>query len=275
MSSEPTTFDGAPVHGDLEPDAEAFLRRFLAWGRAASVAGYIELFDDEATLWDAPMETGLTKAGIGPAIAATLAVAPDFRFAAERIAVGGRQTFVEARNEATVGGQRLSWVAVYCVQRRGDRVLRGRRSYDQCELQGRLVDGFAHPLRRSGSAHPTAVVPGAWLVADLPGRAAAWAALDADALVPPGAVLRGPGIDGGLGGADVARYLGDLAGLAALEVTADVVVGDDRARFVEWVGRAVRRADGASLPFRMVERLAPEGEGTGWRLSFDVLHLRG
>ena len=124
---------------EAPPDLDGFYRRFTAWGADATVDGYVDLFDPDATLFDSGMPEPLPASGIRALITRTLGLLEGFRFEPARQGrgpLGGRADtlFLEARNSAVLLGEPVTWPAVYCVTVRGDRVLRGRRYYDQAAI---------------------------------------------------------------------------------------------------------------------------------------------
>jgi len=122
----------------MEPETDIFLDRFRAFGRAPSTATYLPLFDPEATLFDSGMERPIGVAEIPEHIGAILKLVPDFRMTPERWRECDGTLFVEALNRATLGGTPIQWDSVYCMDLRGDRVVRGRRYYDRRPLFARL-----------------------------------------------------------------------------------------------------------------------------------------
>ncbi len=121
------------------PDIDGFYRRFTAWGANATIDGYVDLFDPDATLFDSGMPEPVPASGIRALITRTLALLEDFRFEPVRHGWGPADgtadtLYLEARNSAVVFGEPMTWPAVYCVTVRGDRVLRGRRYYDQAAI---------------------------------------------------------------------------------------------------------------------------------------------
>lgn len=123
------------------PDLDGFYRRFTAWGANATIDGYVDLFEPDATLFDSGMPEPLPASEIRALITRTLALLQDFRFEPVRHARGPVDTsyladtlYLEARNSAVLFGEPVTWPAVYCVTVRGSRVLRGRRYYDQVSI---------------------------------------------------------------------------------------------------------------------------------------------
>ncbi|MEZ5412199.1 MAG: hypothetical protein R2761_29475 [Acidimicrobiales bacterium] len=124
---------------DPAPDLDGFYRRFTAWGADATIDGYVDLFDPSATLFDSGMPEPLPASGIRALITRTLGLLEGFRFEPVRHGRsspehGADTLFLEARNSAVLAGEPITWPAVYAVTVRGDRVLRGRRYYDQAAI---------------------------------------------------------------------------------------------------------------------------------------------
>jgi hypothetical protein len=277
------------VHGSPHPDAYRFLERFHAFASAASVERYLALFAEDATLLDAGMSTPLTRAELGPTIAAVLTALENFRFSFRCVAADGHEVFVEAFNEATLAGRALSWRAAYCVTLTGDLVHRGRRTYDQWTVFSAGADAGRHPLhlqasglapsadlaqgRRPGGAGPA----GARAVfADRARRRRAWEEGDVAVLLAGigDRPLLGPGLETPIDGDDRRRWLEALFALASLRLEAGVTVGDSTAAFQEWSGTAVAMAGSAERPFRLVEGIRAEAGGEPvWVLFFDTWHL--
>jgi hypothetical protein len=145
---------------NTRPDVDGFLERFTAFGAQPSARSYLPLFDPDATLFDSGMERPITVPEIPEHIEAILKLVPDFRMTPERWRVRDATLFVEARNQATLRDQLLHWQSVYCVDLRGDRVIRGRRYYDRRPLVSRVFPGvpseppfaFAMPAARDLAA---------------------------------------------------------------------------------------------------------------------------
>jgi ketosteroid isomerase-like protein len=122
-------------------DADRFLERFRAFGAQPDVARYLALFHPDATLFDSGMERPITVPEIPEHIEGILKLAPDFRMTPERWRLRGVTIFVEAHNQATLGGRRVEWPSVYVIDLRGDQVIRGRRYYDRRPLVSRVFPG--------------------------------------------------------------------------------------------------------------------------------------
>jgi ketosteroid isomerase-like protein len=124
--------------GDVTADVPAFLELFQRFGAAPSVDTYLPLFHPDATLFDSGMERPIGVAEIPEHIGAILNWVPDFRMTPERWRERDGTLFVEALNRATLGGTPVRWDSIYCMDLRGDRVVRGRRYYDRRPLFARL-----------------------------------------------------------------------------------------------------------------------------------------
>ena len=124
-------------------DADRFLERFRAFGAQPDVARYLALFHPDATLFDSGMERPITVPEIPEHIEGILKLAPDFHMAPERWRLRGVTIFVEAHNQATLGGRRVEWPSVYVIDLRGDQVIRGRRYYDRRPLVSRVLPGVS------------------------------------------------------------------------------------------------------------------------------------
>jgi len=146
-------------------DVDRFLERFFRFGAAPSVAHYLDLFDPEATLFDSGMPRPIRVPEIPEHIGGILRLVPDFRMTPERWRARGTTLFVEASNQASLGGRPLRWHSVYCMDLAGDHVLRGRRYYDRRPLFATLNPALpalpAAALRPEGD--PLPVVGGASL----------------------------------------------------------------------------------------------------------------
>lgn len=125
---------------------DRFLERFTAFGAEPSVARYLALFHPDATLFDSGMPRPLVVAEIPEHIEGILRLVPDFRMTPERWRFREPTIFVEAHNRATLAGAPIEWPSVYCIDLRGDQVIRGRRYYDRRPLLARLSPGLAGPI---------------------------------------------------------------------------------------------------------------------------------
>lgn len=132
---------------------DRFLIRFQHFGAAPSVESYLALFDPDATLFDSGMPRPLTVPEIPEHIEGVLKLVPDFRMTPERWRFREPTIFVEAHNRATLAGAPIAWRSIYCIDLRGDRVLRGRRYYDRRPLFARISPDVAkRPVFEPGPA---------------------------------------------------------------------------------------------------------------------------
>jgi hypothetical protein len=79
---------------------------------------------------------------IEAAITSTLRLLEGFRLRPLRTGRNEDTLYVEARNSARLRGQACEWDAVYCMTAAGDRVLRGRRYWDQAPVFAVLTGGL-------------------------------------------------------------------------------------------------------------------------------------
>ena len=124
-------------------DVDRFLERFVAFGAQPSTRTYLPLFHPDATLFDSGMQRPITVPEIPEHIEGVLKLVPDFRMTPERWRVRDATVFVEAHNQATLRSDLLEWPSVYCVDLRGELVIRGRRYYDRRPLVSRVFPSVA------------------------------------------------------------------------------------------------------------------------------------
>ncbi|MFN0089190.1 MAG: nuclear transport factor 2 family protein [Acidimicrobiales bacterium] len=138
----------------IAADLDGFLERFLRWGAAPTVEGYVALFHADATLRDPGGDEPLTGPAIRRSIESVLAAMADFRLTPVRIGRSEDTVFVEATNTGTLAGNPLRWEAVYCIGVRGGHVARGRRYYDRAALYGPLLPTVVEePRADAGAIH--------------------------------------------------------------------------------------------------------------------------
>lgn len=142
----------------MKADLDGLLQRFVAWGARPTVDAYLELFTEDATLFDSGMAVPLPKAGIRPLMTQTLRMLEGFSFRPVRHGRNEETLFVEAANAATIAGVSVSWDAVYCMTAAGDQVRRGRRYYDQAAVFAPLVGSY-EPERPHPQAGPISLTP--------------------------------------------------------------------------------------------------------------------
>ncbi|MEU5219968.1 hypothetical protein AB0G79_27780 [Streptomyces sp. NPDC020807] len=289
------------LEGRITPNACAFMERQIAFGELPTgtppapgdlthprVRAYLDIFDPEATLWEAGGAPQRGRTAIGTSITGSLALVPGLRYRGTDVVADGSTVMFGQWNEVTLKGRTIAYpqIARNVLGDEG-RTLQARRYYDRAVLFQDTVPELAPaPLfagvadaTRPRDAEPEAAappLPGSPRAGELPERLAAWNGEDADALLvrAGGARLTGPGL-----AAPLATEAGKRAYLERLFATADlrlkpgqVAVGTSTT-YVEWHGTA-SVADGAGtrtgIPFGIVERFGPGGE---WELSFDTLPL--
>jgi ketosteroid isomerase-like protein len=260
------------------PDLDGFLARFFAFGAAPSVDTYLPLFHADATLFDSGMAAPLTVREIPAHIAATLALLGEFRMTPERWRLGGRTCFVEARNEAIVGGSPAFWRSVYCVDLAGDRVIRGRRYYDRQPLFARLAPNVPSlpapaPEREDAPANEHGFDSAAEFIAayaDCWKRGAPW---ELARLYREDAALLSPGFTRPLGRGEIAPYYRALMkALPDLTLELEHQAGDATLAFAEWRARAT--VNGRERAFGVADRFdLAGGRILSARAYFDSLAL--
>jgi ketosteroid isomerase-like protein len=264
----------------VNPDLNGFLTRFFAFGAAPSVETYLPLFHPDATLFDSGMPRPLTVPEIPEHIAGTLELLADFRMTPERWRLGGRTCFVEARNEAVLGGAPAFWRSVYCVDLEGDRVIRGRRYYDRAPLFARIapnVPRLPPPQVEAETLAPAPYEPAPGSAADLlPLYADAWKRGAPWALAPlyrDDAALLSPGFVRPLGRAEIAPYYRErIRALPDLRLELETRAGDATLAFAEW--RAVATVKGRERRFGVADRFdLAAGRILSARAYFDSLGL--
>lgn len=135
-------------------DVHRFLARFRHFGAEPSVESYVALFHPDATLFDSGMPRPLVVSEIPAHIEGVLNLVPDFRMTPERHRFRQPTIFVEAHNQATLAGAPIEWPSVYCIDLKGDQVVRGRRYYDRTPLFARLSPDVAKRPRFEPGAPP-------------------------------------------------------------------------------------------------------------------------
>jgi ketosteroid isomerase-like protein len=263
----------------MRPDLESFLDRFAAFGEKPGVERYLALFHPDATLFDSGMERPITVAEIPASIEGVLRLAPEFRMTPERWRFREPTLFVEAHNRARLGGEPFAWRSVYCIDLRGDRVIRGRRYYDRRPLFARILPATpAAPvfsLVREEGARPSAAT-----LADAQSFVAACTDCwrrgephELDRLYRDDGSLAWPGLERPLGRAELPGWYRGIAGAAPdLRLELDTWAGDAALVFLEWKARLT--LGGREIQLGIAERfdLAAGGVLAG-RAYFDTLPL--
>lgn len=284
------------LEGRLTPNTCAFLRRQITFGEMPTgtppvadgadhprVGAYLDIFDPDASLWEAGSAAQRGPAVIGASIANSLRLVPSLRYEGTDVVADGSTVLFGQRNEITLKGHTVVYPQIARNVLGDDgRTIQARRYYDRAVLfQDTLPDTAPTALfagvTDSGAPAPAAA-PAAPRIrtAEVPARLAAWNAGDTSALLGrlPGARLAGPGLDAPLT-TDAGRraYLERLFSVADFRLRAGQVAVGATTTYVEWHG-TVTVHDGTAtrtdVPFGIVERFGPGGE---WELYFDTLPL--
>lgn len=265
---------------------QGFLARFTRFGREPTVARYLDLFDPRGTVQHPGMERPLSGGDIAAFISAALANMPDFGLQPIQWCANAETLFIEARCSGSIGGQRVTWPAIYCLTLRGERVLRGRSYYDRAAVLSHLDPELA---RRRGEAHAK-VLETVDPVGDetteigdsgiesrfLASYAANWCAPRSERF-PEYFVSSGrlvvPGAPHALGRHEIAAYYGTHLGeIGGLSQQCEAWAFGARLLFVEWRMRGV--IDGVPFELGTADRLSLDGERIAEAVSyFDTLAL--
>jgi hypothetical protein len=119
-------------------DSEGFIGRFAEFGEAPTVERYVDLFTEDGTVQHPGMPRPLVGQEIRDFISSVLSAMPDFELRPDRWCSQGDIAFVEAQSAGSLGDRFASWPAIYCVQLRGDQVVRGRSFYDRADVFAQL-----------------------------------------------------------------------------------------------------------------------------------------
>ncbi|MFF7453244.1 hypothetical protein [Kitasatospora sp. NPDC008115] len=287
------------LEGRLTPNGCAFLKRQIAFGETPTgtppvpgdlshprVRVYQDIFDDEATLWEAGTapQRGLTA--IGTSITRSLGLVPDFRYRGTEVVADGAVVMFGQWNEGTVKGHPIAYPQIARNVLSDDgRTMQARRYYDRHELfkpvapeLSPLFAGIADPAGAGAPADRRA--PERFRAGEITARLAAWNGEDVAALVgrTGGARLGGPGLAAPLATAEgKADYLRRLFEQADVRFKSGQVAFGRTMTYVEWYGTAVPAwskdpvtGKGTEVSFGIVERFGPGG---AWELFFDTLPL--
>ncbi|TXS48242.1 hypothetical protein EAO77_31190 [Streptomyces sp. t39] len=279
------------LEGRITPNACAFMRRQIAFGELPTatppavgdlshprVKAYLEIFDEEATLWEAGSAPQRGHTVIGTSITGSLRLVPDLRYRGTDVVADGGVMMFGQWNEATLKGHKVAYPQIARNVLGDDgKTLQARRYYDRYALfkdtvpelvPASLFDGIADsgrtPSRGPAPAHLRAV--------EIPHRLAAWNGENTDALLARtgNARLSGPGLRAPLTtDAGKRAYLQRFFGTADVRFKAGQAAFGRTTTYVEWHG-TVSGPKGENIPFGIVERFGPGGE---WELYFDTLPL--
>jgi hypothetical protein len=278
------------LEGRITPNACAFMRRQIAFGELPTgappavgdlnhprVKAYLDIFDEEATLWEAGGAPQRGHSVIGTSITGSLRLVPDLRYRGTDVVAEGGVMMFGQWNEVTLKGRKVAYPQIARNVLGDDgRSLQARRYYDRhalfrdtvAEAPQSLFDGIAD----SGPVPSRGRAPERLTAAEIPDRLAAWNGEDVDALLARRgrARLSGPGLDAPLATeAGKRAYLHRFFGTADVRFKAGQTAFGRTTTYVEWHG-TVSGPKGRDIPFGIVERFGPGGE---WELYFDTLPL--
>ncbi|WP_424217141.1 hypothetical protein ACN20G_34185 (plasmid) [Streptomyces sp. BI20] len=279
------------LEGRITPNACAFMRRQIAFGELPTgtppaigdlnhprVKTYLDIFDEDATLWEAGSAPQRGHTVIGTSITGSLRLAPGLRYRGTDVVADGGVMMFGQWNEITLKGHKVAYPQIARNVLGDDgKTLQARRYYDRYALFRDTVPDLAPKalfdgVTDSGPAPSRGRAPERLRAAELPDRLAAWNGEDVDALLARmgNARLSGPGSD-----TPLRTEAGKRAYLQRFFDTADVrfktgqVAFGATTTYVEWHG-TVSGPKGKDIPFGIVERFGPAGE---WELYFDTLPL--
>jgi hypothetical protein len=118
----------------MTSDASRWFELFKAFGRAPTPDSYAAVFHPDGEVADSGMAAPTPASQVREAIAHILKLMPDLSIDMKRYRARGDAVFVEAENNGTINGTRVTWDAVYRVHLKDGLVHRGRRFYDQATL---------------------------------------------------------------------------------------------------------------------------------------------
>lgn len=294
------------LEGRVTPNACAFMRRQIAFGETPTgtppasgdlahprVQAYLDIFDDEASLWEAGGAAQRGRTAIGTSITNSLGLFPDFRYRGTTVVVEGASMMFGQWNEVTIKGHRVAYPQVARNVLGDDgKTIQARRYYDRYELVRHAAPELRSPFADVADAAPTSAstsasggsgsgsrAPERFRAEEIGARLAAWNAGDADALAARlvGSTLTAPGLAAPLTTAAAkAAYLERLFSVARVTFKPGQAAFGKSTTFLEWHGTATTTQatpalpEGTEIPFGIVERIGPDGT---WELSFDSLPL--
>ena len=270
-------------------DWQGFLARFFDFGNDPTPERYLDLFDPQGTVQHPGMARPLARPEIPAFISAALSTVPDFRLRPVHWCARGEAVFVEAASSGTVRGTHVTWPAMYCVNLRGDRVIRGRAHYDRAavlssfepDLAGRRDEAHARALSEEvpqdsclNGLHVDAPVIQTNLVEPY---IAHWRAPRPERLLDfycPAGCLLVPGVPNALSGDAIADYYRDrLAETHDLQLRCETWMARAGRVFFEW--RMTGSIAGRSFDLGAAEHLMLDGSRIAEGISyFDTLSLR-
>ncbi|MFD5149231.1 hypothetical protein [Streptomyces sp. NPDC058401] len=269
------------LEGRITPNACAFMKRQIVFGEAPSLQTYLDIFDEEATLWEAGGKPQRGHEAIGASISNSLRLVPDLRYRGTNVVADGAVMMFGQQNTVTLKGQKVSYPQIARNVLGDDgKTIQARRYYDRYELFRVLPEsqrprplfaGIADPAGRG----PRGADPDRFHAQEIPARLAAWNSGDTAALAARtgNAKLAGPGLDRPLTTQEgKTAYLRRLFESADVEFKAGQAAFGRTTTYIEWHGTMTdpngTDPKATGIPFGIVERIGPKGE---WELSFDTL----
>lgn len=276
------------LEGRITPNACAFMKRQIAFGETPTgtppqqgevdhprVETYLDIFDKEATLWEAGAKAQRGHEAIGTSIIGSLQIAPDLRYRGTDVVADGAVVMFGQWNEVTLKGHKVAYPQIARNVLSDDgKTMQARRYYDRHELFKPIAPELRPVFEGVTDTGP---VPGTAAAErfrpdEITDRLAAWNSEDVTALTRRmgNARLTGPGLADPLATDEGKRaYLTRLFERADVRLEPGQVAFGATTTYVEWHG-TVSGEKGTNIPFGVVERFGPGGE---WELSFDTLPL--
>ncbi|MFF3217121.1 hypothetical protein ACFYYB_41700 [Streptomyces sp. NPDC002886] len=265
------------LEGRITPNACAFMKRQIVFGEAPSLRTYLDIFDEEASLWEAGGKPQRGHEVIGASIGNSLRLVPDLRYRGTDVVADGAVMMFGQQNTVTLKGHKVNYPQIARNVLGDDgKTLQARRYYDRYELVQVLPESqrprplFAGIADPAGPGPRRGAAPDRFHAQEIPARLAAWNSGDAAALAARtgNAKLAGPGLDRPLTTQEgKTAYLRRLFENADVEFKAGQVAFGRTTTYVEWHG-TMTGPKGTDIPFGIVERIGPKGE---WELYFDTL----
>ncbi|MEV7520265.1 hypothetical protein [Streptomyces sp. NPDC091371] len=285
------------LEGRITPNACAFMKRQIAFGEMPTgtppqpgelthprVRAYLDIFDEEATLWEAGGGVQRGRTTIGNSITGSLRLAPDLRYTGTDVVADGAVMMFGQRNAVTVKGHEVSYPQIARNVLSDDgKTIQARRYYDRYEIFRPIAPELRPLFEGVADAGPATAgrAPERFRAEEIADRLAAWNGEDVSALTGRmgSARLTGPGLVGPL-----TTAAGKTAYLQRLFARADVRLKSGQAAFgsettyVEWHGTVTptevaddgTETKGPEVSFGIIERFGPRGE---WEVYFDTLPL--
>ncbi|MER6500004.1 hypothetical protein ABT218_11575 [Streptomyces sp. NPDC001455] len=275
------------LEGRLTPNGCAFLKRQIAFGEMPTgtppspgdlghprIAAYLDIFDPEATLWEAGASPQRGHTSIGTSINGSLRLVPDLRYRGTDVVADGAVMVFGQWNEVTIKGHRVAYPQIARNLLSDDgKTIQARRYYDRYTVYRSAAPELRNLFEGVVDEGPVAgAAPARFRADEIADRLTAWNGEDIAALTGRmgNARLTGPGLSGPLATtAGKAAYLKRLFDRADVRLRAGQVAFGRTTTYLEWHG-TVSSVKGENVPFGIVERFGAGGE---WELYFDTLPL--